>query len=87
MNDVVIPKIWDNKYFNKLGAIDHCHEVINLHSHIARLKSDGCDISRQEETLENEMVDLYLILSRRVDQARVESRIKRFNENSRKDEI
>jgi len=67
----MISGIWDNKYMQELGIFDHCQEILVLHDELRVKKvrqtafpSSYNDTTAIEETLEREMMDLFLILEK-----------------------
>ena len=69
--ELMISGIWENKYIQELGILDHCIEVIELKNEIRKLKPLKEEAWKRLENLEKlqngldkEMMDLYLILDK-----------------------
>jgi hypothetical protein len=68
-----IGKIWDSKYVDRLGILDHAHELHVINDEIIRSKNSfetGTDlpaVSSLRTHFDYECVDLFIILSKYLD--------------------
>lgn len=84
MNEM-ITGIWNNPYVQKLGIKDHCEEILEINRNIVAIKAAKTNayeemVNQLDDSLENEMTDLYLILQKRFekDSERIQTRLKKF---------
>jgi len=80
----MINGIWDNKYVQELGIIDHCHELIELKNKIREIKAYRSLVSKEsiiedvQHSMDNEIMDMLLILEKWAED-RTDLKVKREN--------
>jgi len=80
-----ISGIWNNKYVQKLGILDHCNEILTIENEIKRKKNNNVNISDLEYSFDKELMDLKIMLDKyfEIEYNLKEERLKRFEEKSK----